>query len=463
MDNIKRTEEAIVVERQKIEKIISDCDNETRSRNEDEQKVWKEAKTKIEQLSDELRDLKEAEELRKEAAKKADDNAKKTEEKEDRSAPKGKDKPFDSETRELLKLSESFNMAKAVRMLTGDETPSGVESELSAEAREEARLGGASFGYKGMGIPGKVVRAEWERQEKRTDIDQTNSAIQPTDVGRYVSAIRQNAVFSQVIPSSNILMGLTGDYKIPAVGSQSLAWATAENSAAADGGANFSKDTLAPVRLTGYADVSNRVILQNGEQAMSAVMADFGRETANKIDAALFSTTNVTNAIPAIAATTNVATFTEAATYAAPSSSVNGTVFDDYLEALQTLANANSAQGALAFVGHTKLMSDLLKSPQVISVSQAASQLQVGAPLMLNLNGVRFFLTTSNTSNGTTSADFIGGDFNYQYLGFFGGLDISIDPYSVKLNDQQRIVVHRHVDSSAIRGAAFVKSTTLLS
>lgn len=453
MDRLKYLEEQIGEQRSIIDKINTDCDNETRSRNDEEKEKWKAAKAKIEELSDELRDLKEAEEQRAEAAKK-----KEAEERAKKGA--GGEQPSKGEEDEIMQLSRKFNLAKAIRSLTGNEVEDGVEAELSQEARKEARQGGANYGYSGIGIPGKLLKAEWEQ---RTDIDQTTSGIQPTVVGRYVEAIRQNAVFSSIIPQSNILTGLTGDFKIPAVGSQSLAWATAENSAAADGGANYTKDTLAPIRLTGYADISNRVIMQNGEVAMEMVMADFGRETANKIDAALFSTTNVTNAIPAIAATSGVLTFTEAGTYAAPSSTVNGTVYDDVLEALQTLANGNSANGALAFVGHTKLMSDLLKSPRVLSVTPAAMNLQTGAPLRVDVNGIPFYLTTSNTSNGTTSADFIGGNFNFQYVGFFGGLDISIDPYSVKLNDQQRIVVHRHVDASAIRGAAFVKSTTLLS
>jgi hypothetical protein len=191
-------------------------------------------------------------------------------------------------------------------------------------------------------------------------------------------------------------------------------------------------------------------------------MADFGRETANRIDAALFSTADVTNAIPSIAGTAGVLTFTEAGAYAAPSATVNGTIYNDFLLALQTLANANSANGALSFVASTKLMSDLMKSPRVLSVSPGATNLMLGAPLRIDVNGVPIYLTTSNTSNGTTSADFVGGNFNFQYLGFFGGLDMSIDPYSVKLNDQQRIVIHRHVDSTAIRGAAFVKATSLL-
>ena len=86
-----------------------------------------------------------------------------------------------------------------------------------------------------------------------------------------------------------------------------------------------------------------------------------------------------------------------------------------------------------------------------------------GAPLRLTVNGIPMFLTTSNTSNGSTSADFIGGDFNFEYVGMFGGLDISVDPWTQNITAQKRIVLHRWIDASTIRGAAFVKSTTLLS
>ena len=452
MSRIKQIEEQIAEKRAAILAIDDTCENEARARTEDEKTQWDILVGEIGTLNDELKAANEAAEQRQKTDTEFEERK--------QNFHSGVEETDTSERSELLKQSEKYDLSRGIRILMGDERNDGLEAEWSQEARNENRNTGAGFGYSGLAIPGKVLRAEWE---KRTDIDQSTSAIQPTVIGGYVEAIRQNGVFSQVIPAANILTGLTADYKIPAVGSQSLAWATAENSAAPDGGANYSTDTLAPVRLTGYADVSNRVILQNGEVAMSSVMADFGRETANKIDGALFSTTDITNAIPAIAGTTGVLTFTEAATYAAPSSTVNGTVFDDYLAALQTLANGNAATGALAFVGHTKLMSDLVKSPQVISTQAAVNSITTGAPLMLNLNGVRFYLTTSNTSNSTTSADFIGGNFNFEYVGFFGGLDISIDPYSVKLNDQQRIVVHRNVDATAIRGAAFVKSTTLLS
>ena len=457
MSRIKAIQEKIGEQRTSMDVIKALTEKEDRSRTEDEKGSWDSAKEEIRSLEVELKDLQDYE----------DDLAKRADFKSAASVAgdTNTDKTTSSEERDILTISKKLSGGRIAQILAGNARMDGVEREVTEEAQNEARMGGANYGYKGVGIPAKVFRAEWLAAEKRTDIDQANSGIQPTVVGSYVESIRQEAIFTKVIPGSNILTGLTGDYKIPTVGSQALAWAAsgAENAAAVDGGANFGSDTLAPVRLTGYADVSNRVILQNGDVAMQAVMADFGRETANKIDGSLFSTANVADAPTSIAAKSGVLTFTEAGTYAASSATVNGTVYDDYLAALQALANANSANGALAFVGHSKLLSDIVKSPQVLGTSAAATNFQPGAPLMVNMNGIPFHLTTSNTSDGTASADFIGGNFNFQYVGFFGGFDMSLDPYSVKLNDQIRIVIHRHLDTSTTRGGAFVKSTTLLS
>ena len=443
-----------------LENILAVADKDNRELSEEEETEYRGLEVELEGIDSNIAKL----ELQEERRNKLAGEKMKAEEIAKRAAGGNASSEPTSEVRELLKQSERFDLAKSVRQAYDSKQVDGIAGEWAQEARKEAHQGGANYGLKGqISIPGAVMRAEWNRTEKRTDIDQATSAIQPTVVGRYVEAIRQEAVFSSVLPSNNILMGLTGDFKIPSVGSQSLAWATAENSAAADGGANYASTTLAPIRLTGYADVSNRVIMQNGNQAFDMVMSDFGRETANKIDAALFSTANVSNAIPSIAAASGVLTFTEASTYAAPSATVNGSVYDDYLAALQALANADSAKGALAFVGHSKLMSHLIKSPQVVGVSGAVSGLETGAPLKIMIGSIPFYLTTSNTSNGATSADFIGGDFNFQYVGFFGGLDMIVDNISSNLSDQTRIVVHRHLDASTTRGAAFVKSTTLLS
>ena len=450
MSRIKGIEEEIVEARKVMDDIYSLTQTESRLRKPEETVSWDSAKEKIATLESELVELKEYEAGQ---IKRAEEAAKKEERVAASVAGAGASK---SEEREQNGIKKSFNLAAAIKAVVSKQPLEGREAEINQEAQTECRNAQAS-----INLPGQISMPSW-MLEKRTDIDQTTSAIQPTAVEGYVQAIRENSVHEQLMPASNIRRGLTADQKLVNVDPQSLAWATAENSAAADGGANYGKDTLAPVRLTGYADVSNRVLLQNGDGAINALMVDFGREIANKIDASIFATADVTNAPPSIGGTTGVRTFTETATYAAASSTAYGSVYGDVLLAMQTLANAGGLQGSLGFAGHTKLLSDLLKSSRTLGVAPVVSQTSVGAPLSFMIEGIKWILTTANTSNGTTSADFLGGDFSKFFVGHFGGISIDIDPWTVKLNDQVRIIVHKHVDTSLLMGEAMVKSTTLL-
>lgn len=342
--------------------------------------------------------------------------------------------------KEERKAIDDFSIFRAISSIKRRDKLEGLEAEFAQEARNEG------FDFEGIAIPSKYM-------EMRTDVDQATSAIAPKQVLAFVDAIRQDPIHRRV--GCTVLEGLTTDYQIPIVTAQTLAWATAENSAAADGGSNFTSKTLSPVRLTGYVDLSNKILLQNGPSAESALMRDLGREVGAKIDAAMFSTSSVTNAPGSIAATSGVGTFTEAATYAA-----NSSIYADFVSAESTLATASALNADCAYVGHPKLMADIKRSAHVASVNAGATG-QRGYEMLAN--GYRTHFTNACTSNGTTSADFIFGDFSKVYLGFFGGVGIEVDPYSVKLNDQIRLIVHRYVDWDLVQGAAFVKATSLLS
>jgi hypothetical protein len=450
MSRIKGIEEEIVEARKVMDDIYLVTQTESRLRKSEETVSWNSAKEKINSLELELVDLKEYEEGQ---IKRAAESAKKEERLAASVAGAGSSK---SEEREQNGIKKSFNLSAAIKAVVSKQPLEGREAEINQEAQTECRNAQAA-----ITLPGQISMPSW-MLEKRTDIDQATSAIQPTAVEGYVQAIRENSVHEQLMPANNIRRGLTADLKLVNVDPQSLAWASAENSAAADGGANFGKDTLSPIRLTGYADVSNRVILQNGDAAINSLMIDFGREIANKIDQSIFATADVSNAPPSIGATSGVKTFTETGTYAAASATVYGSVYADVLLAMQTLANAGGLQGSLGFAGHTKLLSDLLKSSRTLGVAPVVSQTSVGAPLSFMIEGIKWILTTANTSNGTVSADFLGGDFSKFFVGHFGGISIDIDPWTVKLNDQVRIIVHKHVDTSLLMGEAMVKSTTLL-
>ena len=342
-------------------------------------------------------------------------------------------------------MLRSFDMGKAVRDLAKKGRLDGAEAELIGEGVSEAREAGIQSGGLRIVIPSKYT-------EKRTDIDQTNSAIQPVTVGRYTEALRENAVYANV-PGINVYTGLMGDMKLPVTAKQTLAWATAENSAAADGGANFTKDTLAPVRLTGYVDVSNRVLAQNGTAAMNAVMTDLGRSEAELINTAMFSTASVANAPGALAATSGVLTFTEEAAH-----SYGVSVPKDLLSAMRTVANDHGLTGNHSYILSTELIADALAGVNVAGITPTVTD---GGYNRYTINGMNAFFTTGCTKVAGTSGDGIFGDFSRVHFGRWGGLNILVDPYTVAGNDQVRLVVNSNVDWSLVQGAAFVKFTSL--
>ena len=444
MSRVKQLQEQLAEKRTALLAIDTKCENENRARTQEEKDEFNELRNSIESLNVELQDAKDAEEMRKAEAVK-DKQARKV---ADLTASTWTAEP---EKREMEKMDANLSAKDIVSNLLEGRSLKGALAEMDQEARKEAASFGGSFRDGSVNIPSKMIEAVYE---KRATVDQTNSAIKPTVVGAYVDQLRESAVYEKA--GVDQLMGLTADYKIPAVGAQNVAWATAENSAASDIGAQFSSDTLTPFRVTGYVPLSNRILLQNGEAAYMSVFKDLGRSTANLISDAMFATANVTNAPGSIPAKSGIGTFTEVATFSA-----NTTILEDFAVAEQTLADAEGLQGRLCYVAATNLMADLKRSAQVSSVIPTFTG---GIPTngMSNINGYDTIFTTSATKSAGVSGDFLFGDMSQIKLGWFGGLSITRDTISGLKNDEVHIVLHRYVDWGVVRAAAFVKGTSLV-
>ena len=317
---------------------------------------------------------------------------------------------------------------------------SGVEKEMHEEAQNEARSAGRTIN--GLGIPSFML-------EQRADVTQgdvsgvTGSHIAPTNVLAYADAMREASVFDKV--GANILSGLSANTTIPVTGASSVEW-EGEIDAAADGGAQFGKVELSPVRLAAYVNISKQLLLQNGNAAEAAIIRDLGRAVGQKMDAAIFDTAGVTGAPASLGAAAST-TFTGAAY------SPDASIMADFVSAEQALAEAGGLEGNLSYVASPALMAELKRSAQVASVS---------AGVQGNLiNGYPSYFTNGCTKSAGVSADFYFGDFSKLYIGMFGGLDIMVDPYSVAVNGQTRLVLNQYMDWGVSDGAGFVKATSV--
>ena len=329
---------------------------------------------------------------------------------------------------EEVRANSNWSLFKAVNEIRNGGKLSGLEAEMHQEAEKEARKG-----IDGIGIPTML-------SEKRA-IDQTNSAIAPTAVGAFVESLQAAGLYSKVGVTD--LGTVAADTVLPIAGGSTVAWNT-EVGAAADGGANFDKLTLTPQRVTGFANLSNQILAQNGPQAEAAVMNDMARNMAVQIDAAMFGSTDVSNAPGSIAGTAGVLTFTEAA-------SVN--VAGDMLEAIQTIANNHGLDGNNAFVN----------SWELYSVIKAAAQVGSVYPLYVDdlLAGYPGYFSSAPTSIAGTSGDGIFGDFSRVYMAQFGPMSIQVDPFTRAVNGEVRLILNNYMDFGVADGASFVKYTAL--
>ena len=330
------------------------------------------------------------------------------------------------------KATRGWSLFKAVREVSNGGQLTGIEAEMHQEAEGEARKG-----LQGIGIPTMM-------KEKRGIIDQGTSAIAPTAVGAYVDSLQASGLYNRV--GINDLGTVAADTVLPIAGGTAVAWA-AENAASADGGADFGKVTLSPNRLTGYADLSNVILAQNGPQAEASVMTDMGRNMATQIDAAMFGSTSVTSAPAAIVQTSGTLTFTEA-TFG------SGSIASDMLEAIQTVADDHGLDGNLSFVNSWELYSAIKKEAQVSSTY----------PLYVDdrLAGYAGYFSSAPANSAGASGDGMFGDFGRVYFAQFGPSNIIVDPYSAAGTGCVRLIMNNYFDWGVASGASFVKYTTLV-
>jgi HK97 family phage major capsid protein len=329
-----------------------------------------------------------------------------------------------------LKEKREWSLFKAINEIRNGGQLSGLEAEMHQEAEVEARKG-----LQGIGIPSFMT-------EKR-QITQGGSAIAPTAIGAYIESLGENGLYKRV--GLNDLGTVAADTVLPIAGGSTVAWA-AEVAVAADGGVDFDKVTLTPNRLTGFVDISNIILAQNGPAAEASVMTDMGRNMAQKIDAAMFGSTSVTSAPAAIVQTSGTLTFTEA-TFA------TGSIASDMLTAIQTIADDHGLDGNLSFVNSWELYSSIKQEAQVSSTY----------PLYVDdrLAGYPGYFSSGPANSAGASGDGLFGDFGRVYFATFGPSNILVDPYSAATTNEVRLVMNNHMDWGVASGASFVKYTTL--
>jgi len=240
---------------------------------------------------------------------------------------------------------------------------------------------------------------------------------------------------------ARIMTGLVGNLYWPKTTAASVTW-EGENAAASDGANVISKGTaFTPKRLTAYVDISKQLLVQENRSVELLVRQLLAQAIAQKIEQTAFGAAVHADGVP------------------------DG-LFQDYtakgaiswanIVAMETAADLSNAQfGNLAYIMHPSLAG---AAKTKVKDASGAGGFIIGDGGKGFLNGYNAFRTNNIPDELAVATDEFGivfGNWEHYFLGQWGAIDITVDPYTLATTGMVRLTVNSYWDMGQIRTESF--------
>jgi HK97 family phage major capsid protein len=361
--------------------------------------------------------------------------------------------------KEAIKANAKFDFGKALREAAqGGVT--GLEKEVMQEARKEASA-------LGLGLRGDFSIPQSMLVEARNvyGVDSSQSGVNDavttvaTEVTELVGALRSNSLLAAT--GATQLNGFVGDIKMPSLPTDA-AEEPAEGASVSGNTGAMGAQTLSPQRIAQQMIVTKEAINQTNGNMAAVIAADFGRSIANVQDKiALNSIHGVGGATALAGGTGTVVLATESGT-----NDLAATDSEDIRD-LWAAITANGAENNTAFVFHPTNYAHLLGIANVASVSGLVENGQIfgynvltsGSVPAQNLAAVNCDQLieggAASVADGLTSVQFgYYGDWTDLFYANWGGLDVTVDPFSGISAGTVKIVVDTFFDAKVRRSGS---------
>ena len=381
--------------------IIENCQMEVREMTDEEKQELDAAKAEIEALNAELEELKKKlaaydEELP------ADDENEEIENNENRNITKT--------------MKKEFRLLSAINDIANNRNLNDVASAVISEGATEMRKAGLSFGGQ-IQLPMSEVRA--------ITVEAEGEDVVATDLYNVLEPLRAKNVLAQA--GAKFLTNLVGDVQVPVMAAGNVTW-EGEVADAKDFGAAFTSVKMSPKRLTAYIDLSKQFLAQDSVSAEALIRQDIVNAINAKLEATILGDGEGSTTVPAglfTAAATEVTDF-------AGICNLESDVEDANINGECKYIMSNKAKAAF------RNMAKSAKSTQLVMENGAIDGTEV--------------LNTSHVAG----KHFAYGDFSQLAIGQWGGIDLTVDPYTLATKGMVRLVVNAYFDAKVLREGAIV-------
>ena len=312
---------------------------------------------------------------------------------------------------------KNFSLLRAIRSIVNNEPMAETEAAVINAGKEQMRNAGISQ-------TGNIVIPTGECRAA-VSVTTTSGATVPVDVAPILDELRAESTLERA--GATYYTGLVGDLKVPMMTAAQVAWA-AETAAASDAAAAVSAVTLQPKRLTAYMDISKQLLIQDaGSNAEANLQANLIRAINEKFEATVLGT--------AAGSTTQPAGLFYGHT---PTSTTTWAGVAD-LE-----ATVERAKGRVTAV---------ICSPEAKAAFRAMTYNKTTQ--LVYQDGFLEDIPCYSTAN-VGSKTYIAGDWRYLAVGQWGGIDLTVDPFTQAGNGMIRLVINVFMDAAVPSAASGV-------
>ena len=318
-------------------------------------------------------------------------------------------------------MEKKFNLLSAIRSVAEGKPMDDATQAVIDAGKSEMRSAGVSMTGQ-IQIP----------VENRAAVTVTTEGedVVVTDFANILDPLRTKNVLAD--SGANILTGLVGDLQIPAMGAENVNW-EGETDDAQDGAGTFTNVKLTPHRLSAYIDVSKQFLVQDSLGAEALIRRDLVNAIQAKLEDTIFGT--------------------EAAEGGRPAGIFNG-VSPTKVTDFKGLCTLESDVEDANFYGPAKY----IVSPKAKAAMRAMAKSTKSTQLVMegdNIDGTPV-LSTGHIAKDT----FAYGDWSQLYVGQWGAIDLTVDPYTKAAAGQVRLVINAFFDFKLVRPKAVVYGTT---
>lgn len=347
----------------------------------------------------------------------------------------------DANNPELQTMARRFSMAKFIRELGGENGASltGVEDEVARMGAEEAARNNVTL--QGASIPMSILNARAFGGNNATT--QADGGYLIASELQYQEALRKRLILTQA--GATYVGGLVGNITLVEGSGVSVSWEN-ETDAVGDSKKQFATRQASPKRCAVSVPVSKQLALQSSFDVDQLILNDLYAAHAEALENAAINGTG-TKQPTGLINTAGIETL---------ALDTNGAVPKwENIVALETaIALKNADLGRMGYLVNPKirgLLKTTLKSASVPGYIWENGELNGYAAYCSNL--VPSDLTKGSATKKCSAILF--GDWSQLWILSWGGLDLVVDPYTLKKQGAYEVTLNAYHDIHVRRKEAF--------